>query len=268
MHGKPSVPCNVCQAARSNGRVAAVGYSSEYGEAPSPFLLFISSVLIQCVYLFYRQYEQREGGTWTNKDVNVGYVPSGMSVHEWHEFKRAENKQTKNKNFAAIGPTSFKSRSLQGQYQWKYALLILVMNSNLTISVSLFNSAWRLSRGSRERKGKSFVPCHVCQRTNQARSIEARGCPGKRWTIVQRNVFACVTLTDAALGSWCVINSTCNAWEAGTIAMSRVRRKRSGLRQISEWSRRNHPGYECAILALPEVKSNAIDYWLLSRSTW
>jgi len=117
VHGKPSVPCNVCQAARSNGRVAAVGYSSEYGEAPSPFLLFISSVLIQCVYLFYRQYEQREGGTWTNKDVNVGYVPSGMSVHEWHEFKRAENKQTKNKNFAAIGPTSFKSRSLQGQYQ-------------------------------------------------------------------------------------------------------------------------------------------------------
>ncbi|KAL7432649.1 hypothetical protein ACHAXH_003944 [Discostella pseudostelligera] len=59
-------------------------------------------------------YEQREGGTWTNKDVNVGYVPSGMSVHEWHDFKRAENKQTKNKNFAAIGPTSFKSRSLQG----------------------------------------------------------------------------------------------------------------------------------------------------------
>ena len=36
------------------------------------------------------QYEQREGGMWSNKDVNVGYVPDGMSVHEWHEFQRAE----------------------------------------------------------------------------------------------------------------------------------------------------------------------------------
>ena len=35
-------------------------------------------------------YEQREGGMYNNKDVNVGYVPTGMSVHEWHEFQRAE----------------------------------------------------------------------------------------------------------------------------------------------------------------------------------
>jgi len=35
-------------------------------------------------------YEQREGGLYNNKDVNVGYVPTGMSVHEWHEFQRAE----------------------------------------------------------------------------------------------------------------------------------------------------------------------------------
>jgi hypothetical protein len=37
-----------------------------------------------------------------------------MSVHEWHEIQRAEEKQRRAKNFAAFGPTSFKSRSLQG----------------------------------------------------------------------------------------------------------------------------------------------------------
>ena len=51
---------------------------------------------------------------YDNRDVNVGYVPSGMSVHEWHEIQRAEVKQRRAKNFAAFGPTSFKSRSLQG----------------------------------------------------------------------------------------------------------------------------------------------------------
>lgn len=51
---------------------------------------------------------------YDNRDVNVGYVPSGMSVHEWHEIQRAEKNQRKTKNFAAFGPTSFKSRSLQG----------------------------------------------------------------------------------------------------------------------------------------------------------
>ena len=51
---------------------------------------------------------------YDNRDVNVGYVPSGMSVHEWHEIQRAEAKQRRAKNFAAFGPTSFKSRSLQG----------------------------------------------------------------------------------------------------------------------------------------------------------
>lgn len=60
------------------------------------------------------QYEQRQGGEYTNKDVNVGYVPSGMTVHEWHELQRAEKREKQAKNFAAYGPTSFKSRSLQG----------------------------------------------------------------------------------------------------------------------------------------------------------
>jgi hypothetical protein len=59
-------------------------------------------------------YEQRKGGMYDNKDVNVGYVPSGMSVHEWHEIQRLEKKKGQAKNFAAFGPTSFKSRSLQG----------------------------------------------------------------------------------------------------------------------------------------------------------
>ena len=51
---------------------------------------------------------------YDNEDVNVGYVPAGMSVHEWHEIQRAEKKQRQTKNFAAFGPTSFNSRSLQG----------------------------------------------------------------------------------------------------------------------------------------------------------
>mmetsp|Transcript_11579 Transcript_11579/g.21390 ORF Transcript_11579/g.21390 Transcript_11579/m.21390 type:complete len:245 (-) Transcript_11579:99-833(-) len=59
-------------------------------------------------------YEQREGGKYDNKDVNVGYIPSGMSVHEWHGLQTAEKRKQQAKNFAAFGPTSFKSRSLQG----------------------------------------------------------------------------------------------------------------------------------------------------------
>lgn len=64
--------------------------------------------------IFHCQYEQRQGGASNNKDVNVGYVPTGMSVHEWHDLQRAEKQKQKAKNLAAFGPTSFKSRSLQG----------------------------------------------------------------------------------------------------------------------------------------------------------
>eukprot|EP01083_Nonionella_stella_P126933 384443_1 len=59
-------------------------------------------------------YEQRPRGRYDNKDVNVGYVPSGMSSHEWHKIQRAEKRKHQSKNLAAFGPTSFKSRSLQG----------------------------------------------------------------------------------------------------------------------------------------------------------
>lgn len=58
-------------------------------------------------------YEQR-GGSYDNSDVNVGYVPSGFSTpHEWHEFQRKEAAEQQKKDFAAYGPTTFKSRSLQ-----------------------------------------------------------------------------------------------------------------------------------------------------------
>ena len=57
-------------------------------------------------------YEQR-GGSYDNSDVNVGYAPPGFTVHEWHEFQRKEKAEQTKKNFAAYGPTSFKSRSLQ-----------------------------------------------------------------------------------------------------------------------------------------------------------
>ncbi|KAL7460201.1 hypothetical protein ACHAXS_000664 [Conticribra weissflogii] len=57
-------------------------------------------------------YEQRLG-SFDNKDVNVGYVPDGMTVHEWHEFQRAEKRKIQSKDFASVGPKSFKSRSLQ-----------------------------------------------------------------------------------------------------------------------------------------------------------
>ena len=58
-------------------------------------------------------YEQR-GGSYDNSDVNVGYVPSGFSTpHEWHDFQRKEKAEQQKKDFAAYGPTTFKSRSLQ-----------------------------------------------------------------------------------------------------------------------------------------------------------
>jgi len=57
-------------------------------------------------------YEQRQG-SYDNTDVNVGYVPSGMSVHQWHELQRAEEKERNVKKFGHVGPTRFQSRSLQ-----------------------------------------------------------------------------------------------------------------------------------------------------------
>ena len=77
-----------------------------------PLLSIVCRPLTTC------RYEQREGGKYDNKDVNVGYIPSGMSVHEWHGLKTAEKRKQQAKNFAAFGPTSFKSRSLQGKFSF------------------------------------------------------------------------------------------------------------------------------------------------------
>ena len=58
-------------------------------------------------------YEQRKGGLYDNTDVNNGYIPSGMSIHQWHELQRAEKKELQSKQFGKIGPSKFMSRSLQ-----------------------------------------------------------------------------------------------------------------------------------------------------------
>jgi hypothetical protein len=42
----------------------------------------------------------------------VGYVPDGMSAEQYKKLKQKEVNETKNKNFGAYGPQSFKSRSL------------------------------------------------------------------------------------------------------------------------------------------------------------
>lgn len=43
----------------------------------------------------------------------VGYVPEGMSPEQYRKLCQKEAEETKKKNFAAYGPQSFKSRSLQ-----------------------------------------------------------------------------------------------------------------------------------------------------------
>jgi hypothetical protein len=43
----------------------------------------------------------------------VSYVPEGMTPEQWKKMKENEKKTTKDKNFAAVGPRSFQSRSLQ-----------------------------------------------------------------------------------------------------------------------------------------------------------
>lgn len=58
-------------------------------------------------------YIQRTDSSYNNKDVNVGYIPDGMTPHQWHEMQRQERKSQKKKNFGAFGPQSFQSRSLQ-----------------------------------------------------------------------------------------------------------------------------------------------------------
>ena len=36
-----------------------------------------------------------------------------MSIHQWHDFQRAEKKEMQAKKFGKMGPTKFQSRSLQ-----------------------------------------------------------------------------------------------------------------------------------------------------------
>ena len=44
---------------------------------------------------------------------SVGYVPDGMTPEQWKRHQEEEKKKMARKNFAALGPQSFKSRSLQ-----------------------------------------------------------------------------------------------------------------------------------------------------------
>lgn len=43
----------------------------------------------------------------------MGYVPDGMTPEQWKRHQEEEKKKMARKNFAALGPQSFKSRSLQ-----------------------------------------------------------------------------------------------------------------------------------------------------------
>ena len=43
----------------------------------------------------------------------MGYVPDGMSPEQYRKLQEKEKQAKANKNFAAYGPQSFKSRSLQ-----------------------------------------------------------------------------------------------------------------------------------------------------------
>lgn len=43
----------------------------------------------------------------------MGYVPDGMTPAQWKKYQEEEKRKLKSKNFAATGPQSFKSRSLQ-----------------------------------------------------------------------------------------------------------------------------------------------------------
>ena len=42
-----------------------------------------------------------------------GYVPDGMTPEQWNKMQAKERAETAKKNFAAFGPQTFKSRSLQ-----------------------------------------------------------------------------------------------------------------------------------------------------------
>lgn len=49
----------------------------------------------------------------TSRKLTVGYVPDGMSPAAWQKLKQKEAENIAKKKFAALGPQSFKSRSLQ-----------------------------------------------------------------------------------------------------------------------------------------------------------
>ena len=48
-----------------------------------------------------------------NINMNMGYVPDGLSENEWKKIKEKEYKENKNKNYSKNGLNGFKSRSLK-----------------------------------------------------------------------------------------------------------------------------------------------------------
>ena len=67
----------------------------------------------------------------------AGYVPDGLSAAEWEKMRARESAEKKKKNFAAFGPQSFKSRSLQSfqkeMEQGKASHLMPVFNAKQKI---------------------------------------------------------------------------------------------------------------------------------------
>jgi hypothetical protein len=146
---------------------------------------------------------------YDNSDVNVGYVPSGMSVHEWHEIQRTEKKQQKTKNFAAFGPTSFKSRSLQGFQEdlekGKSKHLFPVMYAKE-----------RLKQG--QIKAEDIPVSHAMNKE--------RGLNELSWCFARLTDNDCITFRC----------STCNVGDGGITVMSREQKiRRCGPRLTRKW---------------------------------
>lgn len=121
-------------------------------------------------------YEQRGGGKYDNKDVNVGYVPSGFTPHQWHDHQRAEKKKEQAKNFAAFGPTSFKSRSLQGFQE----------DLEKGKSKHLFPAMFAKERVKRGQLKEEDVP--YMQRQGSWDNSDVKGAKKKEWTTTDKRM--------------------------------------------------------------------------------
>jgi hypothetical protein len=69
--------------------------------------------MVPCPFFVRNQFLMTLFVHFASPSNQVGYVPEGFTPEQWNKMKESEKKSARDKNFAAVGPRSFESRSMQ-----------------------------------------------------------------------------------------------------------------------------------------------------------